>query len=182
MMDALGMIELNSVAAGIEASDSMLKIAATTLTAAHPVCSGKFIVMVRGEVAAVKSSVEAGVKTSGENLVDSLLIPNVNPQVFRAVAGAMEVPEGGAIGVIETFSLASCIYASDAAVKAADVTLIEVRLGRGLGGKSYVVMTGDVSSVNEAVRVGKSAPECLGMIVRTAVIAAPHESVKEALI
>ncbi|MCL2220772.1 MAG: BMC domain-containing protein [Oscillospiraceae bacterium] len=181
-MDALGLVELNSIAAGIEAGDSMLKVAATTLTAANPVCSGKFVVMVRGSVAAVKSSVEAGVATGAENIVDSLLIPNVHKQVFQAINGAAEIPETGAIGVIETFSLASCIHASDAAVKAADVLLIEIRLGRGLGGKSYVVLTGDVSAVSEAVRVGKSVPECEGMIARTSVIPAPHESIREALI
>ena len=182
MFNALGMIELNSIAAGIEAGDSMLKTAATTLTAAHPVCSGKYIVMVRGDVAAVKSSVEAGVNTGGENLVDSLVIPNVHPQVFQAVNGAVEVPEDGAVGVIETFSLASCIHASDAAVKSADVLLVEIRLGRGLGGKSYVVLTGGVSAVAEAVKVGCAVPECAGMIARTAVIPAPHESIREALL
>ena len=182
MIDALGMIELNSVAAGIEAGDSMLKVAATTLTVAQPVCPGKYIVMVRGEVAAVKSAVEAGSETGGENLVDSLVIPNVHSQVFQALNSTTDVPEDGAIGVIETFSLAACIYASDAAVKAADVQLVEIRLGRGLGGKSYVVLTGDVSAVNEAVKVGRSVHECAGMITRTAVIPAPHKSIRESLL
>jgi len=182
MIDALGMIELNSIAAGIEAGDSMLKIAATTLTIAQPVCAGKYIVMVRGEVAAVKSAVEAGEEAGGENLVDSLVIPNVHQQVFQALTGAAEVPETGAIGVIETFSLASCIYASDAAVKAADVQLVELRLGRGLGGKSFVILIGDVSAVNEAVKVGKSSPECAGMITRTSVIPAPHKFLRESLL
>ena len=114
--------------------------------------------------------------------MDSLIIPNVHPGVFQAVSGTAEVPQGGAVGVIETFSLASCIYASDAAVKAADISLIEIRLGRGLGGKSYVVLTGDVSAVTEAVRVGRSVPECAGMIARTVIIPAPHQSIMDALI
>ena len=181
-MDALGMVELNSVAAGVEAGDSMLKVAAVRLTVAQPVCPGKFILMVRGDVAAVKSSVETGEIAGGENLIDSLVIPNVHPQVFEAVTGATEVPESGSIGVFETFSLASCIYAADAMVKSADISLVEIRLGRGLGGKSYVTLTGDVSAVSEAIRVGKSAPQCQGMIARTAVIPAPHKSIWEALL
>ena len=181
-MDALGMVELNSVAAGIDAADAMLKVAAVDLTAAQPVCPGKFIVMVRGEVAAVKSSVTVGNEVSDENMVDTLIIPNVHPQVFEAVSGTSEIPEEGALGVIETFSLAACIHASDAAVKAASVNLAEIRLGRGLGGKSYVILTGDVSAVAEAVRVGKSHPECEGMIARSVVIPSPHRAIREALI
>ncbi|MCL2563035.1 MAG: BMC domain-containing protein [Oscillospiraceae bacterium] len=181
-MHALGMVETNSIAAGIDAGDAMLKVAAVDLTVAQPVCPGKFIVMVRGDVAAVKSAVDAGVETGDENLVDSLIIPNVHHQVFEAVCGTADIPERGALGVLETFSLASCIYASDAAVKAANVQLAEIRLGRGLGGKSYVLLTGDVSAVSEAVRVGKSHPECLGMIARSVVIPSPHPAIREALI
>jgi len=176
------MIELNSVAAGIDAGDRMLKATAVSLTAALPVCPGKFIVMVRGDVAAVKSAVEAGLDVGGENFVDSLVIPSVHPQVFAAVSGTAEVSETGAIGVLETFSLAACIWASDAAVKAAGVQLMEIRLGRGLGGKSYVLLTGDVSAVSEAIHVGKSHPECAGMIARSVVIPAPHPAIREALI
>jgi len=180
-MDALGMIEVNSVAAGIEVGDSMLKIASTTLVVAQPVCPGKFIVMVRGEVAAVKSAVETGEEVANESLVDSLVIPSVHKQVFESIAGATDIPEEGALGSIETFSLASCIYAADAAVKSANVSLIEVRLGRGLGGKSYLILTGDVSAVSEAVRVGVSTEECAGMIVRSVVVPNPHPSIREAL-
>ena len=181
-MDALGMVECNSVAAGIEAGDGMLKVSAVCLAVAQPVCPGKFILMVRGDVAAVKSSVETGVLIGGENLIDSLVIPNVHPQVFQAVAAAAEIPELGAIGVLETFSLASSIYAADAMVKAADVRLVEIRLGRGLGGKSFTILTGDVSAVSEAVQVGKSAPQCQGMLARSAVIPAPHKAIWEALL
>ncbi|MCL2368306.1 MAG: BMC domain-containing protein [Oscillospiraceae bacterium] len=182
VLNALGILELNSIAAGIDAGDAMLKAAAVELTAALPVCPGKFVVMVRGEVAAVKSSVTAGAEVSDENMVDTLVIPNVHPQVFEAVSGTSDIPEQGALGVIETFTLASCIHASDAAVKAANVNLAEIRLGRGLGGKSYVILTGDVSAVSEAVRVGKSHPECEGMIARSVVIPSPHRAIREALI
>jgi len=181
-MDALGMIEVNSVAAGIEAGDTMLKAAAVSLTVAQPVCPGKFIVMVRGDVAAVKSSVDAGLQAGGESLVDSLVIPKVHPQVFQAVAGTAEIPQQGAIGILETFSLTACIYAADAAAKAADIRLAEIRLGRGLGGKSYLSLTGDVSAVSEAIQVGKSHPQCQGMITRSAVIPAPHPSIRDAML
>ncbi|MCL2216315.1 MAG: BMC domain-containing protein [Defluviitaleaceae bacterium] len=180
-MYAMGLLELNSVAAGALAGDSMLKAADTTLVAAQPCCPGKFIVMVRGEVAAVKSAIAAGEEAAQENLIDSLVIPSVHPDVFEGILGAGDIVETGAMGTVETFSLASCIYAADAAVKAASVKLMEIRLGRGLGGKSYFTLTGDVSAVSEAVRVSVSVPECEGMIAQKVVIPSPHPSIREAM-
>jgi len=180
-MDALGLIELNSVPAGIEVGDAMLKVAATTLVFAQAVCPGKFVVMVRGEVAAVTSAVTVGENIARESLIDSIVIPGLHPQVFEAIIGAGELAAHGALGAIETFSLAACIYASDRAVKAADVRLVEIRLGRGLGGKSYMVVSGDVAAVSEAVEVGIKSPKCGGMIARKMVIPAPHASMRDAL-
>jgi microcompartment protein CcmL/EutN len=182
LMDALGMIELNSVAAGIEVVDIMLKTAAVKLVNAQPVCCGKYVIMVQGGVAAVKSSVDAGISILTESLVDSLVIPNIHPQVFMALACASSVETRDAVGVIETFSLTASILAADTAVKAADVNLIEVRLGRGLGGKSFVVMTGDVSSVKHAVEGAVKSHGSEGMIVKTVVIPSPHPDLMKALL
>ena len=80
-MNALGMIETNSIPLGIDAADAMLKAASVELVAAQPVCAGKYIVIITGEVAAVKSSVEAGKIKAGQRLVDSMVIPHVHEQV-----------------------------------------------------------------------------------------------------
>ena len=50
-MNALGMIETNSIPIGINAGDAMLKAATVELVAAQPICAGKYIVVVSGEVA-----------------------------------------------------------------------------------------------------------------------------------
>ena len=181
-MDALGMIEVNSIAVGIEVGDVMLKTAGVELASAQPVCCGKYILMVRGGVAEVRSSVEAGLEIAKECLVDSLVIPNVHRQVFSALSCATEVQGSGAIGVIETFSLTASILASDAAVKAADVDLIEIRLGRGLGGKSFVVLTGDVSAVRFAIEAAAGNRQSEGMIARTTVIPSPGPELMRALL
>ncbi len=181
-MDAFGMIEVNSIAAGIEAGDAMLKIAEVTLINAQPVCCGKYIVIIQGSVAAVKSSVDAGISVAGSSLVESLVIPNIQKQVFEALSCATAIEKKGAIGVIETFSLVTAVYAADTAVKAADIELIEVRLGRGMGGKSFVVMTGDVSAVRFAVDSAAKGGAGDGMIVRTTVIPSPHTDIMKALL
>ncbi len=175
MENAIGAVESNSIAKGIEAADAMLKAADVRVLASMPTCPGKYIVVVGGEVAAVTSSVKAGAQVLSTSLIDSFIIPNVHAQVFPAIMGTTVVPKIDALGVIETFSLASCINASDAAVKAANVTLIEVRLGRGLGGKSFVTLTGEVASVKAAVDAGISTIKSEGLILNWVVIPAPHK-------
>ena len=130
-MNAIGMIETNSIPAGIEAGDAMLKAAAVELVTAQAVCAGKYIVLVAGDVSAVKSAVADGEPTAGNYLVDSIVIPNVHDQVIAALSACSDIKETAALGIIETYSLASAVICADAAVKAADIDLMEIRLGRG---------------------------------------------------
>ncbi len=180
-MNALGMIETNSIPAGIEAGDAMLKAADVRLVSAQAVCAGKYIVIVAGDVAAVKASVAAGREVADFVLVDSIVIPNIHSQVIKAMSASSEVGEPGALGIIETFSLASAVVCADAAVKAANVSLIEVRLGRGLGGKSFIVLTGDVAAAKSAVQAAQELEESKGMVARTVVIPSPHPDILQAV-
>ncbi len=181
-MNALGMIELNCIPKGIESADAMLKAAFVELTTAQAICAGKYIAIVSGEVGAVKASVDAGVKMAGENLIDSIVIPNIHPQVLSAVAACTDIERLGAVGIMETFSLAAAIYAADTAVKAADINLIEVRLGRGLGGKSFIIMTGDVAAVKASVSAAESVDEVKGLLTGSVVIPSPHPDLLKAIV
>jgi microcompartment protein CcmL/EutN len=181
MQSALGMVEVNSIPSGIEAGDAMLKAAAVELVAAQTACAGKYIVIVSGEVAAVKSSVESGRAIAAETVVDSIIIPSIYTQVIQAINACTEIKQSGALGIIETFSLSSAILAADYAVKTADVELIEVRLGRGLGGKSFVILTGAVSAVREATEAAEKGEGTEGMIARTVVIPSPHPELLKAI-
>ena len=169
-MQALGMIELNSIARGIEAGDAIIKTANVKLVGAYASCPGKYVVMVKGQVSAVRSAIEVGAVTAGKSLVNDILIPNIHSQVFSALSATTDVASKGSVGIIETYSLATAVLVSDAAVKAANVDLIEIRLGRGLGGKAFIVLTGDVSSCRAAVEAAVAANQEDGMIAHTAVI------------
>ena len=59
-LEALGMIETRGLVASIEAADAMVKAANVTLIGTEKIGSGLVSVMVRGDVGAVKSAVEAG--------------------------------------------------------------------------------------------------------------------------
>ena len=59
-LEALGMVETRGLVAAIEAADAMCKAANVTLVGTEKIGSGLVTIMVRGDVGAVKSSVEAG--------------------------------------------------------------------------------------------------------------------------
>lgn len=174
MEKSIGMLEFNSIAAGIEAADVMCKTAAVELIFASSTCPGKYLAMIAGEVAAVKSSIEAGKEIAYQNLADYFVIPNVDPSVISAITGTTQIQITDALGVIETMSAASCIEAADAAVKAAGTDLIEIRLPTGLGGKSYCTMTGSVSSVESSVEAGIETVKERGLLLGKVVIPSPH--------
>ena len=176
---AVGMVEFNSIAAGIDAADQMVKTAQVDPLFFKTICPGKFVAAVTGDVAAVSASVNAGRETHADALVDWFIIPNIHRDVIGALAGATGITERGALGIIETFSAASIVVASDAAVKAADVQLLDVRVALGLGGKGYALMTGDVAAVKAAVEAGSTAAAESGLLVSKVVIPSPAETVFE---
>ncbi len=176
------MLELNSIPAGIESGDAMMKAADVELIEMHSVCAGKYFVLVSGEVAAVTAAVKAGRETGKETVVDELIIPSVHPEVIKAMTGCCELEVFDSLGIIETFSLASAIMAADAAVKAASIDLIEIRLGMGLGGKSFVLLTGSVADVRYAVETAAAENMETGMLAGTAVIPSPHPDIINAIL
>ena len=181
MAQAIGMIELNSIAQGMEAADGMLKTAQVELLVAKTTCPGKYIVLVTGDVAAVENSIGVGSKLAGTSLVDSFLIPNVHPAILPAITATALVPEVQALGIIEGFSVASLIEAADAAVKAAAVDPLRLHIAFGIGGKSYVVLTGEVAAVQAAVQVGAELLATRGLLVKEIVIPRPAPALVKSL-
>ncbi|HZJ77429.1 MAG TPA: BMC domain-containing protein [Clostridia bacterium] len=181
MLETIGFLELNSIAKGIEVADAVLKTAEVELVFARAGCPGKYYILFAGEVAAVNASLKVGEKIGGNNVVDQCIIPRLHPQVIKAINAVSEFSETGALGVMEFFSVTASVYAADAAVKAADVDLLDVRLGTGIAGKSYVVLTGDVAAVNEAVSCGINTEKSVGMVVSSVVIPNPRPEIFESL-
>jgi microcompartment protein CcmL/EutN len=177
-IEAIGLVELNSIAAGITTCDEMVKIAPVVLIAAMTICPGKYISLVGGEVSAVESSVKRGREIGAEWVVDDLFIPGIHPQVFPAIMGTAKVEVMKALGVIETFSVAASIVAGDAAAKAAEIQLTDLRLAMGLAGKSFVTLIGDVSDVTAAVTAGVALIQDSGMLVKSVIIPRPHGDLK----
>jgi len=174
---AIGLVELSSIAKGIEVSDAMLKRAEVEIIVNRSICPGKYMVLIGGDVDSVNASVETGIETGRDEIVDHFVIPNVHKSIFPAISGINATVELNALGIIESFSVASIIEAADAAVKAAPVELITVYLAMAIGGKGYVMFTGDVASVQSGVNAGVNAIKNKGLLVQKVVIPSPRKEV-----
>lgn len=87
MTEALGMIECRSYAAMVEASDAMVKAARVELVSYEKTGGGFVTAIVRGDVAAVKAAVEAGVRGAEKvgDVVAVHVIPRPHPNVDRTL-------------------------------------------------------------------------------------------------
>lgn len=181
MYDSIGFVELNSIARGFEVSDHMLKAADVSLIFAKTTCPGKFVVLICGDVAAVKASVDVGEAIGKESVVDSILIPRVHEQVIFALNDSVEILNRNALGIVEYFSISQAIVGADRAIKTADVSLLVIRLGTGIGGKSFFVITGEISSVIQAINVTVEMAKESGMLIGSSVIPNPRSEIFEQL-
>jgi microcompartment protein CcmL/EutN len=153
LQPALALIELASIAVGIETGDAMVKRAPVEVVCAGTIHPGKYLVLVAGHVGDVEEAFRAGLDVGASCLVDSVFLPNVHDQVVAALRGARRAGTGEALGIVETATVSATIEAADAGVKGARVELLELRLGDGLGGKGYLLFDGSVSDVEAAVAI-----------------------------
>jgi microcompartment protein CcmL/EutN len=174
---SIGLIELSSVAAGFLVADTMLKAGNVRLLLSRSICSGKYMVLIGGETAAVQSAVGAGTEAANGCLISHFVAPNVHPDVIAALGRSAVAEPTGALGILESFNVATLIEGADAAVKAANVTLLEIRLAMALGGKAFCTLTGDVGSVQSAVAAGRRVISDAGALVNAVVISRPHADV-----
>lgn len=175
MSKALAMIEYLTVSTGITAADLMVKTAKVELIEAHVVCPGKYIALIQGELSAVKAAVDASKARFPEKLVDSFVLGNPDDSIFPAIYGATEVTNPAALGIFETYSAASIIVAADIASKTSKVQLVELRIAKGMCGKSYMLITGEVAAVQAAIDTVKERLKESSMYLDSSVIANPDK-------
>jgi microcompartment protein CcmL/EutN len=177
MREAIGLIETISIAVGVRITDEMAKAAPIEILESTAICPGKYMVLVAGAVSPVEASLARGVEVGGEVVVDTLFIPHVHPEVFPAILGSTEAEELQALGLVETFTVASTILCADGAAKAAPVHLIELRLAKGLGGKAFFSMTGEIPAIEAAMDAALAIARRDGNLVRNVIIPRPHPDI-----
>ena len=172
----IGLLELGSVAKGVEVADAVLKEAEVEMLFATNVQPGKYLMLFTGSVQDVSSALRRGAEVAASDLVDELLIQQVHEQVEDALRRRGGHIDGhlDAIGVVETSTVASAIVAADVALKTATVDLFDLRIANGLDGKSFLSVTGPVADVRSAVTAAAKSAESRQKLLRSVVIARPH--------
>jgi microcompartment protein CcmL/EutN len=172
--DALALIEVSSIARGHVVADVMCKRAPVELVLARAISPGKHVTLIVGDVADVQEAVRAGVDRADDTYVDRLELAQVAAPLVDALRGHAATPDDRSLGIVETWSVAAALLAADAACKAAEVTLIALRLGDGIGGKAYFVLQGEQADVEAALTAAETiTPSAL--LAGRELIARPHE-------
>ena len=176
---AIAMLEYRSIAAGIVAGDAMVKRAALDVIRSGTVQPGRYLVLVGGSVAEVEEAIDAAHMVSRDHVVDSMFLPDPHPDLVGALVGDASGGDGEALGIIETQSVASVITAADAGLKGAAVSLREIFLADGLGGKGYLLFRGPLVEVEAAVEI--ASDRAGGSLYSSRVIAQLHSEMDENL-
>ncbi len=182
MANAIGMIEYKTVASGMTAADLMVKTSEVEVIEAKTVCPGKYMVLVTGDLSSVKAAVDAAAAKFPDTLIDSFVLGNPHDSILSAIYGTNEIHNRNALGILETYTAASAIVAADITAKTAIVDLIELRLARGMCGKSYLLLTGEVAAVQMAIEKAKADMAEDGTFLDSSVIASPDAKLWDSIL
>jgi len=156
---ALAMLDILAVPPGLHALDALVKEAEVAVLSAGTVESGRYLILFAGEVEPVKRALLRAIEVTGSALADSALLPDAEPRIVVAIeTGAVRWPAlGDALGVVQTQTTPSLLLAVDAALKGAQVELVELRVAEGLGGQGVASLWGETSDVEAALELAERA-------------------------
>lgn len=179
---ALGVLEVGTIARGVVVADAALKRAPAVLLSSRAVSGGKHLVMLEGGVAEVAEAMAAGVLVAGPALLDRVELAMADDQVWPMLGAPVSPPDWSldpgaeAVAILETRTVCAAIAAADAACKAADVVVRDVRFAVDLAGKAYFTLTGTLDSIDAAA---DAAREIAGdRLVGAEVIAQPSPDLR----
>jgi microcompartment protein CcmL/EutN len=161
----------------MRSGDAMVKRAEVSVALAEPVSPGKYLILITGFEAEVEEAWIAGVADAGDAVVESLYLPGVHGDVIDAVHGkAHRRGKQDSLGVIETGTVAAAIVAADAACKEAAVTLLDLRLAKGIGGKGVFTLAGELWDVQAAIEAATNAIAERRCLLGSEIIARPDRA------
>ena len=114
MVHAVGVIELKSIAKGVDATDAALKSAGVKLISAHPACPGKYEIILTGSISDVTAALDHVKGRFDQYIVDSAIMGRIDEQVIKALFGTQNGKREGSLGSVETYSAASAIKVAGA--------------------------------------------------------------------
>ncbi len=152
----------------------MVKAAPVSTILSGTIQPGKYVILVGGDTASVDVAIEAATDATGGNILDSVFLPDVHPDVVSRLRSGDATSElaGQALSIVEAHTVVAIVDCADAGAKAADVAVAAIRLGDGLGGRGYVLFTGDVAEVEAAHEA--AIERGAGRLYRTELISQLH--------
>ena len=177
--NTIGVIELASIYKGFEVQDAILKQARVEKILARTICSGKYLIIVRGELADVEECLEIAKEIGDFAIVSALYIPQVSEKIFSALSGCntLDLEKAKAMVLIETFSVAAVISAADLAVKEANIEVPRIHVAMAIGGKGFAVLTGDDEALKSAIEPALDFLKEDGSLAGYTLITNPHPDV-----
>lgn len=163
---ALGLLELTSIARGIVVADAALKRAPAVLLSSRTLSGGRHLVVLEGDVASVEEAMAAGREAAGDKLLDRVELAMADDAVWPMLArgGLLASADWAdddaaeAVVIVETSTVSAAIAAADAAAKAADIVIRDVRLAVDLAGKAVFTFTAALAAAQaSAAAAGEAA-------------------------
>lgn len=182
MKSALGMIEFSKIPTGFYYLDKISKGNNIEVLYSATVCPGKFIALIKGDISSISNAIDE-VQGESDSLIDSFVLGNPSEGLINCILGiSLSIDENRAIALSESFSVAAIIEAADIAIKTSGVKLCELRLAKGLCGKSLFVIEGDVGAVKIALNESNNFLKSKAMYIDSVLIPNPHKGILEHLI
>ena len=152
---AMALLEFNTIASGVFASDLMVKRSPIALLRCGTIHPGRYLILIGGSVASTQEAYESGKETgeAGGSLSGSVFLGDIHPDLYDAVLGTRSDLTGDSLAVVETRSSPALLAAVDAAIKSTPVILSEVRLGDDLDGHALALLSGDLQDVEAALDI-----------------------------
>src|SRR4051812_43985323 len=144
---AVATFELSSIARGYFLLDQLVKKAPVKILEAASVSPGKFFILINGDEASVEESRNHILPLGTNQIIDEVYIPYLHSEVLPALYSQSQHQVNESLGIVETATVASGLVSADQALKSANVHLIDFRMARGIGGKSYYFVTGNLEDV-----------------------------------
>ena len=169
---ALAFIELSSISRGLVLTDVILKKAPVRVITSQPVSSGKHVILFFGDVASVEESYKAALEQADGCVLKQVFIPSVHTGLVPYLDSLWEQDPtsrtiGDSVAIVESTTMAGAILAADRALKTANVILCRMRLGQGIGGRAYFVVSGrqeEVEAAGDSARLSLQETESLARV------------------
>lgn len=176
---ALGMVEISSIARGYVVVDALVKRAQSRVIMGAAVTPGKFLMAFDGSVGDVEESVDAAVEAAGKMAIDQVFLPGPHAQVIPGLFNSYSNAQINALGIVEFSTVCAAIRGLDRALKDGEVDLVVMRLASSIDGKGYFAITGDLTFIESSVNVASQEGNRL---INREIIPRPHPDFIEYLL